>query len=425
MPDPETLVTLPNGVRLLQQPGLPGGSATVAVFVRAGSAHEARRVNGIGHVLEHMAFKGTKERDARRINLDAERLGAEVNAHTDKDHTAFHMRGLPQHAGVFVHMLGDLVQHATFPEAELERERQVLLHEFTEDEDDPVSTAYKLLDKASFGAHPAAQPVIGSRRNIERLTRDDLVAHVARLYTGANVVVAVAAAGDPDTLLREVEAAFGGLPPGTPNLIAQAPWHGGIRSRRQAGSSQTHLVLGLPLPALRAGDPVGEVAAALFGEGMSSPLLDAVRERRGLAYFAACSADVLDFSGQFVVEASTSPEQLVELLAEVVELLAAQAEAIAAEDFERAHNQLAVRALRQREKPLRRLEEAALDVFALGRARSAEERAARIAGVGVDELRAAFARMLTRRPALAVTGRVAAGTNERLRDTLARRFAGE
>src|SRR4051812_40087901 len=94
--------TLANGARvlLIDMPHL--GSASVSVFVRSGSLHETARQNGINHVAEHMAFKGTLTRDAKRINLDAERLGAEVNAHTDKDHTAFHMSGLARHAPDFV-----------------------------------------------------------------------------------------------------------------------------------------------------------------------------------------------------------------------------------------------------------------------------------------------------------------------------------
>jgi len=115
-----SIATLANGVRvvLLALPGV--GSASVSVFVRTGSAHEGAKLNGISHVVEHMAFKGTRTRDCQRINLDAERLGAEVNAHTDKDHTAFHMRGLAQDAPRFVRQLGDIVRESTFPDEELE-----------------------------------------------------------------------------------------------------------------------------------------------------------------------------------------------------------------------------------------------------------------------------------------------------------------
>src|SRR6476659_8242290 len=125
-----TVATLPNGVRIvtLRLPHLE--SVSVSVFVRTGSRHESPRLNGISHVVEHMAFKGTHERDCRQINLDAERLGAEVNAHTDKDHTAYHMQGMARHAGQFIRMLGDIVLNSSFPEAELERERQVILQEY-------------------------------------------------------------------------------------------------------------------------------------------------------------------------------------------------------------------------------------------------------------------------------------------------------
>ena len=184
--------TLPNGVRALVLPMPERQTAAVSVFVRCGSQHEPRVLNGIGHVVEHMVFKGTRTRDAARINLDAESLGAEVNAHTDKDHSAFHMRGLPPHALEFLPMLADLLLAPTFPADELERERQVLLQEFAEDEDDPMATAYRLFDTACYGLHPLAQPAIGRRANIERFTRDDLVAWTARQFTAANTVVAAA-----------------------------------------------------------------------------------------------------------------------------------------------------------------------------------------------------------------------------------------
>ena len=123
MNDDAALHTLANGVRVIALPSTALSTATVAVFIRSGSAHEGKLVNGISHVVEHMLFKGTATRDARRINLDAEQLGADVNAHTDRDHTAFYMRGLAEHSGEFAKMLADLVLQPSFPADELERER--------------------------------------------------------------------------------------------------------------------------------------------------------------------------------------------------------------------------------------------------------------------------------------------------------------
>ena len=422
-PEPtDTVVTrLANGVRVLaiRLPHLETASASV--YVRTGSSHEIRRLSGVSHFVEHMAFKGTHERSCQQINLDAERLGAEVNAHTDKDHTAFHMRGRAADAPQFVRMLGDIALNSTFPEAELDRERQVLLQEFIEDEDEPMSIAFRLFDKICFGDHPLAQPVIGSRANIARFTRDDLLGYVAAQYSGANVVVGVAGAVDPDRMVREAEAAFGHLRPGAENRVEAPPHLGGIASRVLAGSSQTHLVYGLQIPALTDdAHHAGIVAAALFGEGMSSPLLDEIRERRGLAYYVSCSADVSELAGQFVIEASTAPEHVDEFFVEVRRLLAAQADATDAVDMERARNQILVRRLRAAENSSRRLEDAALDLLAFGRVRSPAELATAIDAVSADDVRQAFRRMLDQREAVAIAGRIRKGVVERAREVFAR-----
>ncbi len=412
------VVALANGVRVLTLRMPHTGTATVSVFVRTGSAHESKALNGISHLAEHMVFKGTAGRDARRINLDAERLGAEVNAHTDKDHTAFHMRGLARDALPFVRMLGDIVLQPTFPPQELERERQVLLHECSEDEDDPLSTAFALFDRNCFGEHPAAQQVMGPRRNIERFTRDALAGYVQRQYTGANLVVGVAGPVDADAVLREVQAVFGSVPQGRPNVVAPAPYVGGSSARALAGVGQAHLVLGYPLPPLARHDAAATLAATLFGDGMSSPLLDQLREQRGLAYYVACSADVLDVCGQFVIEASTGAAQVDELLAATLALLHAQAEHTDPVDLERARNQWLVRRLRDREHPGRRLEEAALRLFADGRVMSAAEERAQIEAVGRDAMRSAFQRLLAAGPSLALAGKLARGAADRARRAL-------
>jgi predicted Zn-dependent peptidase len=408
MTDPDTtvLASLPNGVRVVtvRMPHL--ASACVSVFVRTGSAHEAPRLNGISHFAEHMAFKGTAERDCQQINLDAERLGAEVNAHTDKEHTAYHMRGLARDAGRFVRMLGDIVLHSSFPAEELERERRVILQEFVEDEDDGLSTAFKLFDKLCFGVHPVAQPVIGTRRNIERFARDDLVGYVRQQYTGSNIVVAVAGGVDPEAIAKAAEAAFGAVPAGTVNAVEPAAYRGGIATRRLSGVPQTHVVLGFPIPTLRDDDPGATLAAALFGEGMSSPLMDQIRERRGLVYYAACSADVMELAGQFVIEASMDPEHLDEFVAEVSRLLREHAERSDDVGLERARNQLAVRSLEVVERPFRRLEEAAQDVYVRGRVRSREQWLQRVQALDGEQVRALFERMLAAGPTLAIAGKV-------------------
>ncbi len=407
--DTPRLATLANGLRVLVLHTPQRETVDMSVFVHTGSQHEAARDNGISHMVEHMAFKGTASRDCQRINLDAESLGAQVNAHTDKDHSAFHIVGLVRDAEAFVHLLADIVQHGSFPADELERERQVILHEYVEDEDDALSVAFRLFDKLSYGSHPLAQPVIGLRRHIERFKREELLAYVQRQYSAANTVLAVAGDVDAQAIVRAAEAAFGAMPSGSENRVAPPQWLGGLRTRALAGSPQTHVVLGFPLPSLAGAHQAGVVAAALLGEGMSSPLMDELRERRGLVYYAACSADVLELAGQFVIEASTSPQQLPAFFAEVVRLLLAQAQHIDAAALQRARRQIAVRHLRELERPGRRLESAVLDLFALGRVRSRAETLQALQEVSADQVRDGFAAMLHVGASIAAAGKLPRG----------------
>jgi predicted Zn-dependent peptidase len=408
------LATLPNGLRAVTIAMPWRETVSLSVFIRTGSLHETRRLNGISHVVEHMAFKGTASRDCQRINLDAERLGAEVNAHTDKDHTAFHIEGLARDLAAFVGQLADIVLNSSFPADELERERQVILHEFTEVDEDPSAMAFQLFDRACYGMHPAGQPVIGNRANLQRFTRDDLLGYVQSQYSAANVVVAAAGPVPVEPFLRAVEAAFGGMPRGTDNGVPALAWQGGLKLRRMAGSSQCHAVLGFETPTLADETHLPCVlAAALLGEGMSSPLLDEIRERRGLAYYVACSADVLPLTGQFVIEAATAPAQAEEFFVEVARLLRQHADGTDAVGLERARNQLAVRTLRGLEQPARRLEAAVQDLFTFGRVRDPRDWLARLQTVPAQEVRAVFARMLTSPAAIALAGSVPARARER------------
>jgi predicted Zn-dependent peptidase len=405
-----TLHTFPNGLRAVAIPMPWRQTVSLSVFIRTGSLHEPRLLNGISHVVEHMAFKGTHTRDCQRINLDAERLGAEVNAHTDKDHTAFHMEGLAADLPTFVELLADIVLNSSFPADELERERQVLQHEFTEFEEDPVNIAFELFDRACYGLqHAAGRSVIGTRANLKRFTREHLLAYVKQQYSACNVVVAAAGPVDEAAFLRATEAFFGDMPRGEPNAVPAPLWQGGVKLRRLSGSGQCQIVMGFEAPPLADDRHVAHVlAAALLGEGMSSPLLDEIRERRGLAYHVACSADVMPHAGQVVIDAATDPQQADAFFSEVARLLKQQADSSDPVGLQRARNQITVRTLRAMEHPAKRLETAAQDVFTFGRLRDTQAWLQRLQSVSAAEVREVFGRMLASPGAVGLAGSVTA-----------------
>jgi predicted Zn-dependent peptidase len=233
------------------------------------------------------------------------------------------------------------------------------------------------------------------------------------------VVAGVIGDIEPDAALAAMASAFESMPRGEENTIDPPAFTGGLRVRRVTGSSQTHLVAGFPIPSMRADDPTARVAAALLGEGMSSPLLHHLRERLGLVYHADCSADVMDSWGQFMVEASTSPANVEALLVELARMLDDHAARIDPAELRRARNQVLVARLRTLERAGRRIEDAALDLFALGRARSHDEWLERIASVTALQVRRLFERMLAAGPAVAITGNVRPAMREQAARLLA------
>ncbi|ADX47574.1 processing peptidase [Paracidovorax avenae ATCC 19860] len=433
-PSPTSLLhTLPNGVRLLALPMPHVQSASVGVFLRVGSRDETPDTNGISHVLEHMAFKGTATRSVQAINLDAERLGADVNAYTGKDSTGYFMTGLGQHALQLLGMTADIVLHSTFPEAELQRELEVIRQEAIEYDEDPEDSSSDLLDRALWGDDPMGMPVIGTVENIEGFTRDDLVRHVQRHYVAGKTIVAAAGNFDVDAWMRRAEELFSAMPASLSASGAQAADGAGVQpptpaphvgqavARRFTQVSQVFLNIAYPLPGpfgpewqgagtVQAMLPprwrlAAALAANLFGGGMSSPLVDTVRERLGLAYNADATIDSGDAWLNFLVHAVTTPDKVEELVRATGELLHAQAAAIDPVHLERAKNQLTVSRVRASERPFATMERAVEEVFAHGTVTPLADTIALIGDIRADEVQQVFAHMLAHPPALSITGK--------------------
>lgn len=425
------LRTLPNGVRLLALPMPRVRSVSVGVYLRVGSRDETPTTNGISHVLEHMAFKGTTTRSVQAINLDAERLGAEVNAYTGKDSTGYFMTGLGTHAQQLLGMTADIVLHSTFPEIELQRELEVIRQEAIEYDEDPDDSSNDLLDRALWGTHPMGMPVIGTVENIEGFTRDDLVRHVQRHYVANNTVVVAAGHFDVDAWMSRAEDLFMAMPASADSRGSHLPTPAAYAShavaRRFTQVSQVFLNIAYPLvPMGPDGMPsrrlrlAAALAANLFGGGMSSPLIDTVRERLGLAYTADANLDSGDNWVNFVVHAVTTPDKIEALVQATGELLQSQTAGIDPVHLERAKNQLTVSYVRASERPLATMERAVEELWAIGSVTLLAETTALIDDIRSEEVRDVFARMLAHPPALSITGKgVSAKSARQLAGSLA------
>lgn len=396
-------------------------SVSVGVFLRVGSRDETPATNGISHVLEHMAFKGTATRNVQAINLDAERLGADVNAFTGKDVTGYFMTA-------------DIVLNSTFPEHELQRELDVIRQEAIECDEDPQDSADDLLARAIWGDASMGMPVIGNLENIEGFTRSDLMRHVRSHYVAQKTVVAAAGNFDVEAWMSLAADLFGLMPcssdapdPSVARPPAPAFYVGQAMARRFTQVSQVFLNIAWPVVPAQP-DAVSQqrwrlaasVAANLFGGGMSSPLVDTIREQLGLAYTADATIDKGDLWANFVVHAVTTPDKLDALVTATRELLRAQAASIDPVHLERARNQLVVSRVRAAEHTYATMEQAVEELLVSGSVQPMTDTVAMVEDIGVDEVRAVFERMLAHAPALAVTGK---GASARLARDLAARMA--
>jgi predicted Zn-dependent peptidase len=410
------LHSLPNGVRLLALHMPHVQSVSVGVFLRVGSRDETPANNGISHVLEHMAFKGTDTRSVQAINLDAERLGAEVNAFTGKDTTGYFMTGLGRHAPQLLRMTADIVLNSTFPEDELQRELEVIRQEAIEYAEDPEDSASDLLDRAIWGDDPMGMPVIGTVANIEGFTRQDLVRHVQSHYVAQKTVVVAAGNFDVEAWVALAGELFAGMPASADvrGLVPPRPakYVGQALAQRFTQVSQVFVNIAYPVEPIAQREGAAQrsrlaasLAAHLFGEGMSSPLVDTVREQLGLAYTTYATLESADVWANFMVHAVTTPDKLDALLTATGRLLRAQAAGIDPVHLERAKNQLTVSRVRAAERPFATMEQTVEELFTHGSVTPMAQTLALIDDISAEEVRLVFERLLVHPPAVAITGK--------------------
>jgi predicted Zn-dependent peptidase len=413
--------TLANGLTVASV-RLPGfRTAAVGAFIRVGSRDEPATLNGISHFLEHMAFKGTALRDARRISLEIERVGASMNAYTAKDHTAYHTVLLAEHMPVALDVLADVIRRSTFPPEEIERERQVILQELGDAADDPESIAQDEFDLKAFPKQAFGRPILGSPRFVRSVTRDDFRHYLDTHYAAGNMVVAAVGALDHERFADQVERHFGDMPAGQTAPREAARYVGGYR-HVDDDYEQTSIALGWPIPARTDPSfPTYELLGELLGGGMSSPLFQSVREQRGLAYQIDAWSEGHDDCGTLQVTAGVSPRNLRVFFDVVCDELTALTRRIAPEDLERTRNQQATHLARSLERPMELAETIARDLLVHGRVLSPDERIATTMAIPDEALCAAASELLARTPTLVLVGRAGRGDHH---EAVRRRLAG-
>jgi predicted Zn-dependent peptidase len=280
--------TLPNGLTVLSET-MPGvRSVAFGAWVRSASIHEPRERMGVSHMLEHMVFKGTRNRSAKDIALSLESLGGSLDAYTAREHTSFQARVLDEHLPQAADVIADLIFRPALRAADLKLERKVVLEEISMVDDTPDDLVFELHNEILWGSHPYGYSILGTRDTVTSLDVRDLRDLHERAYHPEHIVVAVAGNVEHDALLAALEqTGWLDVPRGdTPAAATQPPAAVPPRVVHiERDTTQTHLVFGTPT--VPHSDPrryAMSLVSMLLGGGMSSRLFQKVREELGLAY---------------------------------------------------------------------------------------------------------------------------------------------
>jgi len=208
---PETRVTtLSNGLRVATEDyGLP--TCTVGIWIDAGSRFETEKTNGTAHFLEHMAFKGTSRRSQTDLELEVENMGAHLNAYTSREQTVYYAKAFSKDLPKAVDILSDILQNSTLGEAEIERERGVILREMQEVETNLQEVVFDHLHSTAYQGTPLGRTILGPSENIKSITAKDLRDYIKTHYKAPRMVLAAAGGVNHDELVKYAEQHFGGL----------------------------------------------------------------------------------------------------------------------------------------------------------------------------------------------------------------------
>jgi predicted Zn-dependent peptidase len=389
------VTTLPSGLRVASKLMPAVETAAVGVWVDVGARHEPAAVNGVAHMLEHMAFKGTRSRTARRIAEEIESVGGSLNAYTSREHTAYYARVLAGDVPLAAGIIADILQHSIFDPEELEKERHVVLQEIGEVKDTPDDLVFDVFQEVAYPDQPMGRSILGPEAVVASMPREALVDYMARHYGPTRIVLAGAGKVEHGRLVELAESLFRELPETVGEAAEAARYVGGTRLERRKDLEQVHLCLGWQGVPIR--DPdywAMQVLATALGGGMSSRLFQEVRENRGLCYNISSYCSAYADTGLLSIYAGTGAGDLPQLMPVVAEETAKLVEGASDEEVDRARAQLKASLLMSLESCSAQCEGLARQLLSFGRPLPTDEIVRRLDAVDAAAVRRVGRRLL-------------------------------
>jgi predicted Zn-dependent peptidase len=307
-----TRTTLSNGVRVLSERMPASKTIALGLWVDVGSRDESQAEGGITHFIEHMLFKGTRQRDWICLARDVNTMGGHFNAFTSPEHLCLHATVVQGDLEPALLILAEMLIESVFPEQEVANERGVILGEIAEYEDQPEDFVEEQFYEALWPGDPLGRPVAGNRETVECLDRERILGFWKEHFTPDRLVITLAGGIDRRRIQSILRRLFSSLPSGEASTSRRIRpiSHPGIRTDSR-DLEQIHFCFGIEGPDRRTDDRFAlSVFNAMYGGGLGSRLSNEIREKRGLAYSIGSSFNAFRDIGCFAIRGSTATENL-------------------------------------------------------------------------------------------------------------------
>lgn len=287
-------------------------SITLGLWVNAGSRIESEKLSGVSHFIEHMLFKGTKNRTSKEIASTVDNLGGQINAFTSKECTCYYVKLLDEHINIGLDILSDMVINPLFDESDIEKERQVILEELKMYEDSPEDLAYDLLMEGIYKTDALGMNIIGTKESLRKMNREVIKDYFNKYYVASNSVISISGNFKFEEMVNLIESKFKDLPKGDVKVEITTPQFHPCFIAKNKDTEQVNLAISLKaIPLENREDAYAlSIVNNILGGSISSRLFQNIRENKGLVYSIYSAPSLYRKSGELGIYASMSNENL-------------------------------------------------------------------------------------------------------------------
>ena len=313
--------TLENGLTIIGEEIPYLKSISLGIWVKAGSIIETKENSGVSHFIEHMLFKGTKNRSSKELAREIDNLGGILNAFTSKECTCFYVKLLDEHIDIGIDVLSDMILNSKFNEDDLDKERSVIIEELKMYEDSPEDLAYDLLTENIYKNDPLGMNILGDRQSLKNLKRESILDYYNEYYVPNNSIISICGNFKFEEIVKQIEEKFKTWQPKSVDTSTTKPNFNPCIVKKNKDIEQVNLAINLDAIPMTNNREVYALSVVnnVFGGSISSRLFQKIREEKGLAYSIYSSQTLYEDCGELGIFASTSTENIQEVYKSILE----------------------------------------------------------------------------------------------------------